>query len=102
MLKPDDLLAIENRIKQLLVSELNVSRTAIDEASSATPLLGRGIGLDSVETMALIVAMEEEFGIAVPDSDLKAALFKNIETLATYVLHKVNEADAPGANRVRG
>ena len=80
MLKQNGRLEIENKIKDLLVSGLKVSRTAIAASSSATPLLGRGIGLDSVETMALIVAIEEEFEISVPDSDLNAPLFENIDT----------------------
>lgn len=63
MLKQNGHLEIENKIKELLVSELKVSRTAIAEGSSATPLLERSVGLDSVETMALIVALEEEFKI---------------------------------------
>jgi hypothetical protein len=54
MLKQNVHLAIENKIKELLVSELKISRTAIATSSSATPLLGRGVGLDFVETMALI------------------------------------------------
>jgi len=73
MLKHNEHLEIENKIKELLVSELKVSRTAISASSSATPLLGRAVGLDSVETMALIVAVKEEFEISVPDCDLNAA-----------------------------
>ena len=91
MLKQNGRLEIENKIKDLLVSELKVNRSVIDASSSITPLLGQGIGLDSVETMALIVAIEEEFEISVPDSDLNAPLFENIDTLAKYVLQKVTE-----------
>jgi acyl carrier protein len=85
------LLVIETKIKELLVSELNVSRAALAACSSMTPLLGTGIGLDSVETMALVLAIEQEFDISVPDSGLNATLFENLETLAKYVLHKVTE-----------
>jgi acyl carrier protein len=82
---------IEDKIKELLVSELNVSRAALAACSSDTPLLGKGIGLDSVETMALVVAIEEQFDISVPDSDLNAALFENLETLANYVLRRLTD-----------
>ena len=89
-MKDDGHLAIENTIKELMISELNVSRAALESCSSATPLLGSGIGLDSVETMALVVAIEQEFDISFPDSELNAALFENLESLTTYVLHKLN------------
>jgi acyl carrier protein len=88
MLKQDEYWMIESKIKELLMSELNVSPAAIAATSSATPLLGRGVGLDSVETMALVLAIEEEFNISIPDTDLNVALFQNIETLAKYVFYK--------------
>jgi acyl carrier protein len=91
MLKRNGRSEIENKIKDLLVSELKVNRSVIDASSSITPLLGQGIGLDSVETMALILAIEEEFEISIPDSDLKAPLFENMEILTQYVLRKVTE-----------
>ena len=76
---------IEEKIKQLLVSELKVSRAAIADTDSATPLLGRGIGLDSVETMALVVSLEEEFEISIPNDALTVDLFKSLGTLTDYV-----------------
>jgi len=59
-------------------------------SNSDTPLLC-GIGLDSIETLALVVGIEEEFEIRVPDSDFTVALVKNIGTLAEYVWQKIAE-----------
>lgn len=84
-------LEIEKRIKQLLVSELKVNRTVIDASSPNAPLLGRGIGLDSVETMALVVSLEEEFGIYVPDAQLTVDLFASIGSLTDYVVDALLE-----------
>src|SRR5262245_51856773 len=83
---------IEERIKQLLVSELNINTAVIATSTSTTALLGRGVGLDSVETMALVLRIEGEFGITVPDDDMAAPLFETIGTLADYVLQKLSES----------
>ena len=85
----DEYLSIESEIRDLLVSELEVSRAALASCSSTTPRLGRGRGLDSVETMALIVRIEDRFDISVPDFDLNEALFANLQTLARYVSKKI-------------
>jgi acyl carrier protein len=77
--------SIQRKIKQLLVSELKVSPAAVADADLATPLLGRGIGLDSVETMALVVSLEEEFEISIPDDALTVDLFKSLGTLTDYI-----------------
>ena len=55
-LREDMHFQIEERIKQLLGSELKVNASVIATSTSRTPLLGRGVGLDSVETMALVLA----------------------------------------------
>jgi acyl carrier protein len=84
-------LEIEEKIKQLLTVELSVSPTVVADTDSTTPLLGRGIGLDSVETMALVVSLEEEFEISIPDDELTVDLFKNVGTLADYVMHALSD-----------
>jgi acyl carrier protein len=94
---------IESKIKQLLRSELNVNAAIIATTTSSTPLLGRGIGLDSVETMGLVLRIEEEFGITVPDTDMTVTLFETIGTLSNYVLHKISESnDEEGRSERQG
>ena len=90
-MRQDAYLQIEKRIKQLLGSELNVNASVIANSTSSTPLLGRGIGLDSVETMGLVLGIEAEFGISVPDTDMTAALFETIGSLAAYIVQKLSE-----------
>jgi acyl carrier protein len=81
---------IEKRIKQLLVSELKVNPAGLADTDSTTPLLGRGIGLDSVETLALVVSLEEEFEMSIPDDELTVDLFKNVGTLTDYIMHALS------------
>jgi acyl carrier protein len=76
---------IEETIKGILASELGVSAAVLAESDSHTPLLGRGIGLDSVEILALTVGLEEQFDIEIPDEHMTAELFHSIATLADDV-----------------
>jgi acyl carrier protein len=41
--------------------------------------------------MALVLSIEEEFGISVPDADMTATLFETIGSLATYIVQKLSE-----------
>ena len=82
---------IEAQIKRLLVSELKVNPALLENTDPTMPLLGRGIGLDSVEAMALLVSLEEEFGLAIPDDDLTVDLFESLGTLADYIAHALLE-----------
>jgi len=83
-------LAIEERIKCILVSELKVNPGIFAASDSNTPLLGRGIGLDSIETLTLVAEIEREFDLQIADEDLTASLFKSLATLAEYVLRQLS------------
>jgi acyl carrier protein len=91
-------LEIRDTIKRILTVELAVSASMLADADSNTPLLGRGIGLDSVESMVLATHMEKEFDISIPDEDLTAELFSTLGTLTGYVVRKLS-ATAQSAPR---
>ena len=80
---------VEERIKGILTSQLGVEAGTVVSSDSDTPLLGRGIGLDSVEALALILGIEEEFDMEIPDEALTANLFRSVANLADYVWHRI-------------
>jgi len=50
-----------------------------------TGLLGKGIGLDSIEIIQLVVALEEEFGLTIDDDDLLPDHFQTLGGLITFL-----------------
>jgi len=67
-------LDIEKKIIQILISDLEIDPAILSTVDSNTPLLGRGIGLNSVETLTLVAGIEEAFDIHIDDADLTAEL----------------------------
>jgi len=76
---------IEVTLKRVLHDELGISVKVLAESNSSTPLLGRGIGLDSMETLSLVAGIEQQFAIQIRDEDLNADLFRTIGSLVQYV-----------------
>lgn len=87
--------AIEEAIKQILVSRLRVDPAALEGVGSTTPLLGRGIGLDSMEALALAVEIEERYDIAIEDGELTAELFSSLGRVAAFVAQRLGAARDP-------
>ena len=87
---------IEDKLKGILSVQLAVSTAMLANTNASTPLLGRGIGLDSVETMALAMEIEKMFEICIPDSDLTAKLFATLGTVTEYVAQKLSEQHKRG------
>ena len=72
-------MSIEHRIKQVIIRTLSLEVDA-DEIDDEDALFGGGLGLNSMATIEIIVGLEEEFGIEVPDEDLRVELFDSVQT----------------------
>ena len=86
-------MSIEHRVKQVIIRTLSLEVDA-DEIDDEDALFGGGLGINSMATIEIIVGLEEEFGIEVPDEDLRVELFDSVQTMADYVravLQKVPE-----------
>jgi acyl carrier protein len=78
-------MALEERIREIIVEQLGVSADeAVNEASFIDDL-----GADSLDIVELVMAIEEEFGIEVPDED--AERMQNIGDVISYVQDKTSE-----------
>ena len=57
--------ATDERVREIIINELGVEAEKVtDEASFVEDL-----GADSLDTVELVMAFEEEFGIDIPDED---------------------------------
>ena len=75
-----------NRVIELLISGLQLDRS-YEELDPDTPLFGTGLGLDSVDAVEIVVALESEFGISLDEGNSMFAL-RTINSLVDVVLNK--------------
>ena len=76
--------SVENRIKRVIVQTLEL-HIEPDEIGDEDQLFGGGVGLNSMATIEIIVGIEKEFDIRVPDEDLRVELFDHVRRMADYV-----------------
>ena len=58
-------MAADEKVKAIIVDQLGVKA----EEVSATASFVDDLGADSLDTVELVMALEEEFGIEIPDED---------------------------------
>lgn len=73
------------RIKRLLVDALRLEGMTPESIDDATPLFGEGLGLDSVDALELVVALEKEFQLRIQSHEVGREAFASVGALATYV-----------------
>lgn len=85
---------IRDALKAILVEtlELDVDPAQIGDDE---PLFEAGLGVDSVEALALLRAVEKRFGVVVPDAEIGVGLFQDIASLGSLVERLVEARRAP-------
>ena len=70
---------IESKVKDIIVEQLGVNA---DQVKPEAKFI-EDLGADSLDTVELVMAFEEEFGIEVPDED--AEKLQSVSYIVTYV-----------------
>ena len=58
-------MAVEEKVKQIIVEQLQVDEAEVTPGAS----FQEDLGADSLDTVELVMALEEEFGMEIPDED---------------------------------
>ncbi len=80
---------VEVRVREIVLTHWQGPMPHSEEIDINTPILGKGLGLDSLEALVLVTKIEAEFGIQIDDEELTVKLFDNIGTLAEHVKKKL-------------
>ena len=73
---------IEAKIIKIVADQLNVDESEINSDSSFVD----DLGADSLDTVELVMAFEEEFGVEIPDDD--AEKIQSVQNAIDYIAAK--------------
>ena len=83
MIQPID--EIVSRLQVLIIERLNLEGMTPEKLDPHGPLFGEGLGLDSIDSIELIVLLDREYGVKINDPKQGRDIFKSIHTMAEYV-----------------
>jgi acyl carrier protein len=88
--------ALRQEIKRLLVENLML-QTSPEGLPDAAPLFGPGgPGLDSVDALQIVVALDKTYGLKVPDPETAKTILASVESIAKAVqVHLSTRASTP-------
>ena len=76
------------KIKTLIIQRLKLVDMTPEMIETDAPLFGEGLGLDSIDALELVLGLEKEFGVVIPDAEVGKKVFQSVRTMAQYVLEQ--------------
>lgn len=75
---------LKARIRQMLVDNLML-QVQPEEITDDLPLFGEGLGLDSVDALQIVVALDKNFGLKIKDAAMAKGVLKNVNSIAAAI-----------------
>ena len=83
MIERNDQLRAE--LKQLIIDTLKLEEITADQIQDDAPLFKEGLGLDSIDALELVVALEKQYSIIIENEDVGKQAFASVAALAHFV-----------------
>jgi acyl carrier protein len=84
--------ALGQEIKCMMVENLMLQITA-DQIGDEQPLFGPGsLGLDSVDALQLVVALDKKYGLKIPDPNTARQVLQSVSSIARSVAQHLEGA----------
>ncbi|MCJ7664472.1 MAG: phosphopantetheine-binding protein [Desulfobacterales bacterium] len=87
-------------VKKLIIERLKLEELAVEDIITDAPLFGEGLGLDSIDALELVIGLEKEYGVSIPDAEVGKKVFQSVRTIAQFIIdnHGKEVAAADGAS----
>ncbi|HVR42762.1 MAG TPA: phosphopantetheine-binding protein [Thermoanaerobaculia bacterium] len=76
---------LRSNLKRLIVESLRLEGLTPEKIADDAPLFGQGLGLDSVDALELVVALEKEYRISIKSHEVDKTIFASVASLADFV-----------------
>jgi acyl carrier protein len=77
--------ALKQEIKAAMVEELMLQQGAEEIGDESVLFSPEGLGLDSVDALQLVVALEKRFGLKVSDAEAAKGILQSVNTIAAAI-----------------
>jgi acyl carrier protein len=76
---------LKTTLKLQIIESLNLQGMKPEDIDDNAPLFGDGLGLDSIDSLELMVLMERNYGIKIEDAREGRKVLQSVQSMADYI-----------------
>jgi len=80
-----DLQELKQTLKVQIIESLNLQGMTPDEIDDNAVLFGEGLGLDSIDSLELMVLLERNYGIKIEDAREGRKAMESVNAMTQYI-----------------
>lgn len=80
-------------LKKHIIEELNLQDVTPEDILNDAPLLGDGLGLDSIDALELVVLLEKYYNVKIPDETVGREVLASINSMVAYIKENQKESE---------
>jgi acyl carrier protein len=74
-----------NELKTEIIETLGLTDVSTSDIDENEQLIGGSLGIDSIDTLELIIMMEKKYGVKVHNVSVGREVFKSVASMAKYI-----------------
>lgn len=76
---------LKQTLKLQIIEALNLQGMKPEDIDDNAPLFGEGLGLDSIDSLELMVLMERNYGIKIEDAREGRKVLGSVQSMSDYI-----------------
>ncbi len=76
---------LKKQLKEQIIRYLNLLHVTAEEITDDMPLFREGLGLDSIDSIELVVLLEREYGIKIENPKEGRKILETVNSMCDYI-----------------
>jgi acyl carrier protein len=83
---------LKYELKKQIIEELKLEEINPEDILDDAPLIGDGLGLDSIDALELVVLLEKYHGVKIMDEEVGRKVLMSVNTMAEFIIEEKAKA----------
>jgi len=76
---------LKREIKVLILETTKIPDIQPEDIIDDAPLFGEGLGLDSIDSLEIVLALQQKYGVGIDDQNLARFILQSVDTIADFI-----------------